>query len=79
MYLRLLTTLLLLWPAVAWAASGTIGEIRIEGNQRVEASAIHSVLSAKPGEAYDPAVVDHDVKAIFGTGRFRDVSSYNFV
>lgn len=75
MYIRLLITLLLLWPTVAWSASGTVSEVRIVGNARVEPSAIRSVLSAKSGKAYDAAVVDRDIKAIYGMGRFRDVSA----
>ena len=75
MYLRLLITLLMLLPTVAWSAPATIGEVRIQGNVRVEPSAIHSVLSARAGMAYDAAVIDRDIKAIYGMGRFQDVSA----
>ncbi|MDX9708359.1 MAG: outer membrane protein assembly factor BamA [Trichloromonas sp.] len=74
MLLRLLTILLLL-PSLAWSAATTIGEVRIEGAVRVEQSAIRSLLAAKAGEAYEPATVDRDLRAIFGMGRFEDVGA----
>ncbi|WP_432820998.1 outer membrane protein assembly factor BamA [Trichloromonas sp.] len=65
----------MLLPSVAWSAPTTISEVRVQGNVRVELSAIYSVLSARAGTAYDAAVIDRDIKAIYGIGRFRDVSA----
>ncbi len=75
MYLRLLVTLLLLLPTIAWSAPSKISEVRIQGNVRVELSAIYSVLTARAGSTYDAAVIDKDIKAIYGLGRFRDVTA----
>ncbi len=74
MYLRLLLILLLL-PAIAWSAARTISEVRIEGNVRVEQSAIHALLKARAGTPYDAELVDRDIKAIYGMGRFKDVAA----
>jgi outer membrane protein insertion porin family len=65
----------LLLPTVVWSAPVTISEVRIQGNVRVELSAIHSVLTARAGTTYDAAVIDRDIKAIYGLGRFQDVSA----
>jgi outer membrane protein insertion porin family len=73
MCLRLLISLLLLLASAAWSAAETISEVKIEGNVRVESSAILSVLSAHSGAVYDPVVIDNDIKSLYGMGRFQDV------
>lgn len=51
-----------------------VRDIRIEGNQRVEAGTILSYMVIKPGDAYDPGRVDRSLKALYGTGLFADVT-----
>jgi outer membrane protein insertion porin family len=55
--------------------SGTIGEIEIDGNLRVESQAIRGHVASKVGEPLDDAVVDQDVKAIYKMGFFDQVNA----
>jgi outer membrane protein insertion porin family len=50
-------------------------EIKIAGNLRVEDDGIRLHLKSRAGEAFDPAVVEQDVKAIFRMGFFDDVQA----
>jgi outer membrane protein insertion porin family len=52
-----------------------ISEIRIQGNQRVEAGAIKIHVSSRAGQPLDPALVDQDVKAIYRMGFFDHASA----
>jgi outer membrane protein insertion porin family len=54
-------------------AQGVIQNIRVEGNKRVEPETVRSYLTFSPGDAYDPALVDESLKALFATGLFQDV------
>ena len=61
-------------PPAAWAESGpVIGQIRVTGNQRIEAETVKHYLTFKAGQRYDAAKADESVKALFATGLFRDV------
>ena len=40
-------------------------DIKIDGNMRVEDDGIRLHLKSRTGEAFDPAIVDQDVKAIY--------------
>ncbi len=67
--------LLLLIPVLSMAEAFRIGEVEVEGNDRVETSSIQAVVSVRPGEAVDAAKIDRDVREIFRLGRFEDVSA----
>ncbi len=54
-------------------AQGTIQNIRVEGNRRVEPETVRSYLAFSTGDAYDPALVDESLKTLFATGLFQDV------
>jgi outer membrane protein insertion porin family len=54
-------------------AQGVIQNIRVEGNKRVEPETVRSYLTFSTGDAYDPALVDESLKALFATGLFQDV------
>jgi outer membrane protein insertion porin family len=54
--------------------SGVIQEIRVEGNQRIEAATIRSYMAVAPGEPFDPAKLDQSLKNLFATGLFDDVT-----
>jgi outer membrane protein insertion porin family len=54
--------------------SGVIREIRVEGNQRIEAATVRSYMVVAPGEPFDPAKLDQSLKNLFATGLFDDVS-----
>ncbi|HTQ25109.1 MAG TPA: outer membrane protein assembly factor BamA [Candidatus Binataceae bacterium] len=66
--------------ALALAAAGALAQpqpiisrVRIVGNQRVEEDAIRIHITAQPGQPFNDAVVDQDVKAIYKMGFFTDV------
>ncbi len=61
-------------PAAAQASPPTIAEIRVEGNQRIEAETIRSYMLVRPGDVYAPEYVDRSLKALFATGLFADVT-----
>jgi outer membrane protein insertion porin family len=50
-------------------------EIKISGNLRVEDDGIRLHLKSRPGDPFDAAVVEQDVKAIFRMGFFDDVQA----
>jgi outer membrane protein insertion porin family len=60
-------------PATAAASSGTIGNVRIEGIQRIEPETVKSYLLLQAGDPWDPERVDRSLKALFVTGLFADV------
>ena len=52
---------------------GVIQNIRVEGSKRVEPETVRSYLTFSAGDAYDPALIDESLKALFATGLFQDV------
>ncbi|MDO8426487.1 MAG: outer membrane protein assembly factor BamA [Deltaproteobacteria bacterium] len=63
---------LLARPAVK---SGIIDKIIVAGNRRVDTEAITRKLISKPGEPYSPDDVKEDIRTLFGTGFFDDISA----
>jgi outer membrane protein insertion porin family len=60
-------------PGPAAAQSGTIRDIRVTGNRRVEPETVRSYLRFAVGDHYDAGKVDQSIKALFATGLFSDV------
>ena len=56
-------------PALAQA----VGQILVEGNQRVEPETVRSYMQIQPGEAASEDKVDESIKSLFQTGLFSDV------
>lgn len=54
-------------------ASDTIVEIRLEGNRRVEPSAVTRVLKNKVGSPYDPGLTSADLQGLWSLGYFSDI------
>ncbi len=52
---------------------GRIAAIRVVGNQRIEASTILSYMLLRPGDPFDPSLMDRSLKTLFATGLFSDV------
>lgn len=50
-----------------------IRQITVTGNERVEPETIASYLAVRPGDPFDPALLDTSLKALFATGLFSDV------
>jgi outer membrane protein insertion porin family len=53
----------------------TLKEIKVTGNLRVEDDGIRLHLKSRPGEVFDQATVEQDVKAIYRMGFFDDVKA----
>jgi outer membrane protein insertion porin family len=54
--------------------AGVIQQIRVEGNQRIEAATVQSYMTVAPGDPFDPARLDESLKNLFATGLFDDVA-----
>src|SRR5690348_599914 len=50
-----------------------VRDIQVHGTQRIEAATVLSYMSIRPGDRYDPQVVDRSLKTLFATGLFADV------
>jgi len=68
----------LYFATVSYAQDITSGdqilEIRIEGNQRIEAETVRSYMQINPGDAFDAKRVDRALKNLFATGLFADIN-----
>ncbi|MFQ5904267.1 MAG: outer membrane protein assembly factor BamA, partial [Candidatus Binatia bacterium] len=65
--------LLLLCPLLHAQEGVRLKEVRVQGNLRVEEDGIRLHLKTRPGDLFDPVVVDQDVKSIYRMGFFDDV------
>ena len=59
---------------LAQLQGGTIGGIRIIGNQRIEEGTIRSYMLVRPGDRFDPEQLDRSLKTLYATGLFSDVT-----
>lgn len=50
-----------------------IASISVRGNQRIDAPAIEKEIKSKAGEAYNPELLDQDLRNVFKMGFFSDV------
>ena len=51
--------------------NSVIAQVRVEGNQRIEAAAIVGVVKSKKGQLLNPGQVSEDIRAILQDGIFR--------
>jgi outer membrane protein insertion porin family len=58
---------------VGSAQAAVVSSVEVIGNQRVDADAIRSYVSIKPGKKFSSTDIDEAVKALFGRGLFSDV------
>ena len=73
---KILLTLFLLSIAVlSFAQDIEISDIQVEGNNRIEKSAIMAAISIKPGDRVSLKQIDDAVHSIFSLGRFDDISA----
>ena len=70
--LALTTFATLVLPATAAAPAPPIVSVDVSGNVHVPADRILAVVRARPGQPYDPAVVQADLQSIFALGYFAD-------
>lgn len=73
--LGLLLSILGPWADLRAQEKATLKEVRIQGNLRVEGDGIRLHVKVRPGDRFDPAQVDQDVKAIYRMGFFEDVKA----
>ena len=60
--------------AQAQPADGTIAQIAVQGNQRIEPATIRTYIAVQEGDPFDPIAIDRSLKNLFATGLFADVS-----
>lgn len=72
-YLKVIALVLLLNSEMVHAQEGTIADVVVRGNQRIDASAILNAIASKSGEYLDSDRTDADIRAIYKLGQFRDV------
>ena len=53
-----------------------ISDVLITGNQRMSAEQVKVRLRTKVGEEYNPAIVDDDVRELYKTGQFSNITTY---
>ncbi len=71
--LALATIVSLMTPAPAVSATAPpIVSVDVSGNVHVPTATIMNVIAAKPGQPYDPKVVQADLQRIFALGYFAD-------
>ncbi len=51
-----------------------IGEIVVQGTQRIEPATVLSYMAVTAGDRFDPALIDRSLKNLFATGLFADVA-----
>ncbi len=68
-----LVLMALLLGGGAWAQE-SIGEIRVNGVQRIDPETVRSYLSVRAGDPFDADRLDRSLKTLFATGLFADVS-----
>jgi len=74
-FFLVLLVLGMLIPEPVAARNYQVGEIAVEGNRRVENRYIESLLSVGAGRTVSTEDIDKDIRALFATGRFDDVTA----
>ena len=59
---------------VAQTPGNVVGEIVVEGTQRIEPDTVRSYLLLQRGDIFDPRRIDQSLKSLFATGLFADVT-----
>ena len=55
-------------------SGGTVNEIVVQGNQRIEKGTVRSYLLLQKGDRFDNRRIDQSLKSLFATGLFADVT-----
>ena len=61
-------------PSAAQEPDRIVEEIRVEGNQRIEAETVFSYMVIAVGDPFDAERIDRSLKSLFATGLFADVT-----
>ena len=62
------------FSAHAQLLGGSIAQIAVQGNQRIEPATIRTYIAVREGDPFDPVSIDRSLKNLFATGLFADVS-----
>src|SRR4030095_16445511 len=62
-----------LWPSGASADVFTVGDIRLQGLQRVSAGTVFNLLPVNVGDTVDEVAIRQLMKTLFASGYFRDI------
>jgi outer membrane protein insertion porin family len=75
MYMAVLPALLAVPAAMAQVETGdfTVGEIRIEGLQRISEGTVYNYLPVNIGDRMDQRRVEESLRSLYATGFFKDV------
>jgi outer membrane protein insertion porin family len=57
-------------------AQELVADVRVAGNRAVSEARVRSYLKTRVDRAFDPTVVEQDVRALIASGLFRDVRTY---
>lgn len=71
--LCLLVTSIFLFPALVYAQTFRVNDIRIEGLQRVSAGTVFAALPVRVGDTMSPLDVQTATRALFRSGYFADI------
>ncbi|WP_285764134.1 outer membrane protein assembly factor BamA [Biformimicrobium ophioploci] len=63
----------LLLPAIVWAQSFVVSDIRVEGLQRVSAGSVFAALPVRVGDQIEALDIQNATRALFRTGYFQDL------
>ncbi len=61
-------------PTHAQLMGGTIAQIAVQGNQRIEPATVRTYIAVQEGDPFNPVAIDQSLKNLFATGLFADVS-----
>ena len=70
----LFAAIAVLWLIPAVAAQTVIGQVEVEGSQRIDPETVRTYLTVAPGDPFAPEKLDQSMKALFATGLFADVA-----
>src|SRR5262245_26405534 len=62
-----------LWPSAASADVFTVGDIRLQGLQRVSAGTVFNLLPVNVGDTVDEIAIRQLMKTLFASGYFKDI------
>ena len=69
--------MMLVSPLTAIAQSASpfvVGEVLVQGNQRIEGDTVRSYIGVALGDTVDAAAINDALKALYATGLFADVN-----
>ena len=70
----LFAAIAVLWLIPAVAGQTVIGQVEVEGSQRIDPETVRTYLTVAPGDPFAPEKLDQSMKALFATGLFSDVA-----